>query len=84
MRCANCTTDAVWLFDDRGAAPQYFCKTHLPLFLHKRAKAGALKRAVEDLTVEEPPAEVTDVPLQEAPKPKKKKKKPSADSTDTD
>lgn len=60
MKCANCKKEAVWIFDDRGAANQFFCDADLPWFLRNRAKTGMLKKvaepaAVEPVVVVEPP-----------------------------
>lgn len=79
MKCANCDKDAIWIFDDRGAANQFFCDADLPWFLKNRAKTGSLKKvnvAAAPQVVEEKPAE--------APKKKTKKKANVKNSTDTD
>jgi predicted ATPase len=44
MTCDNCANSAVWVFDDRGAGVQHFCKTCLPWFLTERARNGSLKK----------------------------------------
>lgn len=43
MQCSNCTDEAMYIYDPRGAVATYFCGAHLPSFLHKSAKSGLLK-----------------------------------------
>lgn len=50
MKCANCTKEAIWAFEDRGARNTYFCDAHLPWFLKDRAKRGLLKKLVIEAT----------------------------------
>lgn len=72
MKCADCTSAAVWIFDDPGALPVPYCDDHLPTWLRKRAVDGSITKApvaeenapkkpvkatVPDVTPTETPAE---------------------------
>lgn len=81
MKCVNCPAPAKWIFDDRGAAVQYFCEAHIPWFLKDRAKAGALK-TVQAEVVEVQVEEVEEVT--ETPAPKKTRKKKGASEQDSE
>jgi hypothetical protein len=71
MTCDNCANPAVWVFDDRGAAVQHFCKACLPWFLTERAMNGSLKKVeakVPAKPIAEPEsADAPEEPAQEAP-----------------
>jgi hypothetical protein len=43
-KCLNCTNEAIWLVETRGARPQIFCDMDLPWFLRKDAVDGTLPR----------------------------------------
>ena len=51
MICADCTADAVYLFDDPGAVAVPYCNDHLPLFLRKRAELGHFRIAEPEAIV---------------------------------
>lgn len=54
MQCANCSTDAVWVHDDPGALPVYYCDGCLPQFLRARIATGTLNRVPAAEPVEKP------------------------------
>jgi hypothetical protein len=43
-KCLNCTDEAMWLVETKGARPQVFCDKDLPWFLRKDAQEGTLPR----------------------------------------
>ena len=43
MQCSNCSDEALYVYDPRGALPAYFCSAHVPSFLAKAARSGQLK-----------------------------------------
>lgn len=42
MKCANCDTAALWVYESPASDPIPFCDAHLPRFLRAQAKAGLL------------------------------------------
>lgn len=43
-KCLNCTDEAIWLVETKGAQTQVFCDKDLPWFLRKAATEGSLPR----------------------------------------
>lgn len=85
-KCANCTRDAVYVYQVTSAFKQEYCQKHLPQFLWKKRDEGKLALPVavpvvelpviEEPVVEEPVVEepvVEEPVVEEAPKPSKKK-----------
>lgn len=69
-KCLNCTDEAMWLVETRGARPQVFCDKDLPWFLRKDAQEGNLPRVDAEGVKEE------------AASPKKSAKKAAAPAED--
>lgn len=42
MKCANCDSPALYLYDPKPLRPTAYCAAHLPSFLKQSAKAGLL------------------------------------------
>lgn len=84
MKCANCTTPALFEYKVTLKNSIFYCGKHLPAFLEARKLAGLLTltethaeekaSAIDALTVETVTEEVT-----EEPKPKKKAAKKKAE-----
>lgn len=64
MKCANCTSDAVYVLDDARVSTVYYCGTCLPAHLRGAAAKGHLS---------------IEVPVVEAPAAPTKKKKAAAE-----
>lgn len=43
MKCANCDTDAAYVYNITAKTGILYCGEHLPRFLEERRKAGLLK-----------------------------------------
>lgn len=89
MHCSNCADEAMYIYDPRGAVATYFCGSHLPSFLQKSAKSGALKTtdhfsdvrasALAELRAMPPIQEATEeepAPVEEAPTPTPRRRRP--------
>jgi hypothetical protein len=70
--CANCTTAAVYLVNNKGAENQAFCEKHLPWFINRRALGDKVQRLD---AFPEPVVVVTEVPYVAPEEPKKPSKK---------
>lgn len=53
-KCADCTEESVWVFDDPGALPVAYCEHCLPLWLRPRAINGALRKVERPEPVKAP------------------------------
>lgn len=42
MKCSNCDSPALYVYDPKPLKASYFCGSHLPAFLRQAAKAGSL------------------------------------------
>lgn len=45
MKCANCTKDALYVYQTPSVGPIAYCVDDLPGFLRPQAKAGLLEKA---------------------------------------
>ena len=86
MKCANCDTAALWVYENPASDPIPFCDAHLPRFLRAQAKSGLLARTeaydaaateVAEILAPEDPVEET-APKRAA----RKKVEPEADPTE--
>jgi hypothetical protein len=46
-KCANCTSDALYVYEVTDSFNINYCQYHLPVFLHKLQKSGSLKTTDE-------------------------------------
>lgn len=46
-KCANCTSDALYVYEVTDSFNINYCQYHLPVFLHKLQKSGLLKTTDE-------------------------------------
>ena len=46
-KCANCTSDALYVYEVTSTFNINYCQYHLPVFLHKLQKSGSLKTTAE-------------------------------------
>jgi hypothetical protein len=46
-KCANCTSDALYVYEVTSTFNINYCQYHLPVFLHKLQKSGSLKTTDE-------------------------------------
>ena len=74
MKCANCDTDAFFVYQITLAKEIFYCGKHLPKFLNSRLKAGLIKTTDEWSTAKEEVQKAVAPEENEAPKPKRKKK----------
>ena len=79
MKCANCDTDAFYIYQVTKAKDILYCSKHLPNFLEPRRKAGLIKTTAQ-LEVEKNSAieALKTEPAEESPAPKPKRKKKAA------
>lgn len=93
MTCANCSADALYIYQLTASRQIFYCNKHLPSFLAQAKRAGLLKttdayksiveEGLKNIAVQpEESPEVVDEPVVEetpVPKPKKKATKKKAD-----
>lgn len=70
MQCANCPSEAVYVYAPRNISPTQYCDRHLPSFLRSAARAGVLettdafsrlrKEALDKLSPAEQPQELVE------------------------
>jgi hypothetical protein len=82
MKCANCSKDAMYIYEINAKTSIPYCDKDLPLFLVDRKKAGLLKTTAEHATALKEVAtnlsqtsSSLDDSTQSAPEPKKATKK---------
>lgn len=83
MKCANCDSPALYVYDPKPLRPTAYCAAHLPAFLRQSAKAGTLpvteayeQTKREAIAALAPAAPATEAPQEavEAPAPKKRRR----------
>jgi hypothetical protein len=79
MKCANCQSDALWVYESPASDPIPFCDKHLPKFLRPQAKAGLLTRTENYAAVA---AEVAEVLAPEEPVEEPKRTRRKAEPTE--
>ena len=75
MKCSNCESAAIWVYQSESVAPLPYCDAHLPAFLRAAAKSGSLAKAEGYAAVEAEVAEALAPVVEEAPAPKRSRKK---------
>lgn len=94
MKCANCSDEAIYVYDVAATQTLFFCDKHLPKFLRASARAGTLPRTeayakiqqeVLEILATEPEVEepVVEEPVEEVvedePKPRAKRTRKAAE-----
>jgi len=68
MKCANCSTDAMYVYRITKTESVYYCGKDLPSFLEDRRKAGLLNITQALIEAKEEVVEILSVPKKKAPK----------------
>jgi len=74
MKCANCDSGALFVYQITAETEVLYCGKHLPRFLDARRRAGNLKTTDEFAAERKAALEVVSEPEEPASKPKKRKK----------